>query len=220
MPRAVISRAWRADHEHAGFAPACPRTCAPQEAALRVASVVLAVLALLAPGEVGAHRRELELTRVNEHPIWAGVVAGSLYNPDSSAAGTSPYLTLGLRYVKPSSDESFDFTAVEFAVSELFSDTEDLRTFELDFLAFLPRTRLVTFDNHLFYGVGLGTTFVEQTNTPRLTLPIATGILGLQSRVNHFDVEGSIRIVFAPKRGVYDASGTIAQFSIVYPLDP
>jgi hypothetical protein len=169
---------------------------------------------------VRAHRRDLQLTRIHEHPFWAVVAGFGTYNPDSSPSGTSPQLTLGLRYVKPQKTEDMtEFTAFEVAASTLFSDSEDLEHFSLTFLNFVPRTRLFEFDHHFFYGAGFGTAVVSRPAAPTLTLPLGILTAGLQTRIKHFDVEGSVKLHIGPRRSVFDATGTVAEMKFIYPFD-
>lgn len=144
----------------------------------------------------------------------------SSFNPDSSPDGTNPQLTVGLRYVKPQkSEECTEFTALEFTANRLFSGSEDITQFHTMFLNFVPRTRLFEFDHHFFYGAGFGTAIVERPGFSTLTLPEGLLTGGLQTRVKHFDVEGSVRLVIGPRRGVFDVSGTQSELKFVYPLD-
>lgn len=187
----------------------------------RLASVLLVVaLASVAGGVARAHQRELEVSRVHEGPSFAALGALSLYNPDSSPEGTSLQFTAGIRYVKPyTADEKSEFSGTQLTVSRLFSDAEELVTIEVGFYNFLNRTKLLPFDHHFFYGAGLGTAVLERSGQENLTLPLGTLSFGLQSRVKHFDVESSVKLVIGPRRGVYDLSGTVTQVALVYPLD-
>ena len=179
----------------------------------------LCVALRLLAGVAGAHPRELELSRIDEHPYFAGFGGLSGYNPDSSPAGTSVQLSAGVRYVKPyEQDATYDFSATQFSVARTIEHHEHLTTYQLDFFNFLPRTQLFTFDHHFFYGAGIGTVMVERSGLEELALPVATLSAGLQSRVKRFDIESSIKLVVGPQRHVYDASGTVAQVALVYPL--
>jgi hypothetical protein len=187
---------------------------------LRLRSVLLAAALALGPcGSARAHPRELELSRVYEHPVFAAVGGLGVYNPDSSADGTSLELAAGVRFIKPyERDATYDFSATQASVRHLLSDSEDLTTFELSFSNYLPRTSLFTFDHHFFYGAGLGSVIVERPGTESLSLPIGTLSFGLQSRLAHVDIESSVKLVLGPRRAVYDASGTVTQIALVYPL--
>lgn len=177
-------------------------------------------VALLACGPARAHRRELESSRLYDHPIFAVTGGLGTYDPDSSPEGTSLTVFGGIRFVKPyEHDARHDFSSTQFTVRQLFSDAEDLTTCELSFSNYLPRTNMFTFDHHFFYGAGLGTAFVERDGQESLSLPQLTLSAGLQSRLKNFDIESSAKLVFAPRRAAYDASGIETQIAIVYPLD-
>lgn len=177
-------------------------------------------LALSLAGDAVAHRRELELTRIHEHPSFAGSVGLGTYNPDSSRSGASPNLSFGLRYITPYKDiDSLEYGAIEFSAATLFSGSEDIETYMVTSLNFFPRTRLFEFDHHFFFGAGLGTAVVARPGTNTLTLPMGSVVTGLTTRVRHFEVEGSVRLLIGPRRHVFDATGVLSQFALVYPFD-
>lgn len=174
---------------------------------------------LLVASAAVAHRRELEPSRLYEHPEWAAVGALGTYDPDSSIANTSLQLALGARFIKPyMRDATYDFATFQFQIARTFADGEHIVTPEISFSNYLPRTRLFTFDHHFFYGAGLGTAVVERDGQPTVALAVGTLSAGLNARLAHFDIESSVKLVVSPRRHVYDASGLVPQVAIVYPL--
>lgn len=177
------------------------------------------LLILVLASAASAHRRELALSRMYEHPAWAAVGGLGTYDPDSSAADTSLQLALGVRFIKPRDrDSTYDFSVAQFQVARTFADGEHIVTPEISFSNYLPATRLFDFDHHFFYGAGIGTAVVERDGQPTVALAVGTLTAGLNARLASFDIESSIKLVVSPRRHVYDASGLVPQVAIVYPL--